>query len=83
MVTLGRIFQEWKLSNIPDGWYKRSQQAMLHLSQVESTLLDGHPTKAQLEDGTGKRGGPVSRWNVWCDKECGRLSKLMKEAEGW
>lgn len=34
------------------------------------TLLDGHPTRMQLNTGFGKRNHPVSRHNVWCDEAC-------------
>lgn len=39
------------------------------------TLLGGHPTKDDLFRGVGKRGLPVSRWNVLCDKLCSAAAR--------
>ena len=44
---------------------------LIHWDAISCLLLDGHPTRSQLEAGKGKRGGPVSEHNVWCDKACG------------
>jgi len=43
-------------------------------------LLNGHPTKAELAAGIGKRGLPTSKWNVLCDKMCGDEAKRFVEA---
>jgi ribonuclease HI len=72
-VTLGRIFLGWKWSNIPTWMHKIFQEErkrLVNWEQIKYTLLDGHPTKAQLLSGIGKRGHPVSEYNVWCDKAC-------------
>lgn len=77
-ITLGRLFLGWKMSGIPDVLIRQGSAALkrLDLARVTWTLLDGHPTKAQLAMGKGKRGNPVSEHNVWCDKQC------AKEAQG-
>lgn len=73
MVTLGRLFLEWKWKNIPP-WMHRlftAQRTRLkHWDKIKWVLLDGHPTAAQLRDGVGKRGHLVSIHNVWCDQAC-------------
>ncbi len=75
-VSLGRIFHGWKLKNIPDALWERVVDYRDRLGAVTPLRLDGHPTRAQLEAGVGKRGGPVSEHQVWADKECSRLAKL-------
>jgi hypothetical protein len=30
--------------------------------------------------GIGKRGNPVSKWNVWCDTACGKIAVAHKQA---
>lgn len=81
-VTLGRLFSGWKLTNIPADWIERGARALKRLGTVTPRRLDGHPTAAQLLAGIGKRGGPVSIHNVWCDKECGRQAQtyLLRSA---
>lgn len=75
-ITLGRLFEGWKTEGIPEVWTGWAEYYVKRLHHpVQWTLLDGHPTQAQLAAGTGKRGNPVSKWNAWCDKECGRLAK--------
>jgi ribonuclease HI len=72
-VTLGRVVWGWKWQNIPP-WlhkeYQRERRRLAHWEDLTWTLLDGHPTKAQLAAGIGKRGHPVNAHNVWCDKAC-------------
>jgi ribonuclease HI len=75
-ITLGRVFLGWKWSNIPMGVHRRFQAVRSRLKNFEKfghVLLDGHPTKAQLAAGVGKRGHPVSEHNVWCDEACRRV----------
>lgn len=74
-ITLGRFFEGWKLEGIPENWHDCVQRHIRRLGELNWTLLDGHPTQAQLATGIGKRGNPVSRHNAWCDKECNRLAK--------
>src|SRR6266540_3780282 len=72
-VTLGRAFMGWKWTHIPE-WmhelYREQRRRLVNWDQIKYVLLDGHPTKAQLQAGIGKRGHPVSIHNVWCDKAC-------------
>ncbi len=72
-VTLQRVFQRAKLNNVPPWLIEFMDGAILYLGdcrRYQWTLLDGHPTKDQLVRGTGKRGSPVSEWNVHCDAAC-------------
>lgn len=82
-VTLGRAFQGWKWNNVPSWLYNAfgNQCARLvHWKQIHYVLLDGHPTKAHLEAGVGKRGHPVSAHNAWCDHACQAQAKQFMEA---
>lgn len=77
-ITLGRIFKGFSFNNIP-AWLLRdtiAEKRRLRLSAFEYTLMDGHPTLEQVRKGTGKKGHVTSKWNVWCDKECGRQAQL-------
>lgn len=79
-ITLGRFFSGWKHENVPKFWERRMREIIAELGNVTPILLDGHPTKAQLAAGIGKRGNPCSSFNVWCDKACGEVAKrVMKE----
>lgn len=72
-VTLGRVFVGWKWANVPQFMhekYKALRARLTRFEDIKFVLLDGHPTKAQLQAGIGKRGGPVSEHNVWCDHAC-------------
>jgi ribonuclease HI len=72
-VTLGRIFLGWKWNNIPQFMHLLFQEQRRRLEswgRITHVQLDGHPTKAQLVSGVGKRGNPVSEHNVWCDHAC-------------
>lgn len=86
MIALGRVFKGWREKNLPRNVSRRSAAAVARLGRIETVLLQGHPTKADLERGVGaKRGFPVSVHNVWCDHECGRqgaryLASLRAEA---
>lgn len=77
-VTLGRIFKNFAFSNIPF-WMKSAleieKERLVHFSKFTYTQLDGHPTKAHLLAGIGKRGNPVSKWNVLCDKLCNEAAQ--------
>jgi ribonuclease HI len=81
-VALGRVFRGWARRNLPRNVSERSARAVKRLGRIETVLLQGHPTRADLEAGTGKkRGLPVSEHNVWCDGECSRRAALfMAEA---
>ncbi len=79
-ITLGRIFEGWKWTGIPL-WlhheYQAARKRLIHWDYIKYVRLDGHPTVAQLVEGKGKRGGPVSEMNVWCDKACGYAAKAF------
>jgi hypothetical protein len=82
-ITLGRLFENWKIKNLPKNVYVRGLAALEKLGTVEPILLQGHPTKADLLRGIGaKRGYPVSIFNVWCDEECGRQAKAYLRSLG-
>jgi len=73
LITIGRVSMGWKWKNIPDWGHDLYYQARKHIpgfNEIKFIHLDGHPTKAQLEAGRGKRGNIVSKWNVWCDERC-------------
>lgn len=70
-VTLGRFFWSWKLAGVPAAWRQRMGAVIRRLGKLEPVLHDGHPTRAQLLAGVGKRGNPVSIHNVLADKLCG------------
>lgn len=74
--AIGRVFYGWKESNLPRNISERSKAALSRMGEIKTVLLQGHPTKADLERGIGKkRNLPVSPHNVWCDKACGLASK--------
>ena len=75
--SLQRVFHHAKLANVPPWLVTRLQTLQRDgwFSGCHWQLLDGHPTKAQLAAGVGKRGGPVSAHNVWADQECTRLAR--------
>jgi ribonuclease HI len=70
LITLNRLFQGWTLTNIPPDWVQRGSAALQRLGNANWVLLQGHPTKAELQAGRGKKGYPVSEHNVWCDQAC-------------
>jgi ribonuclease HI len=81
-IALGRVFQGWRIKNLPLNVAKRSAAVVARLGKIETVLLQGHPTKADLACGIGaKRGLPVSAHNVWADKECGRQAKTYLEKQ--
>jgi ribonuclease HI len=77
-VSLQRVFLAAKLKNVPPWLVDRLQQLQRDgwFSGCSWKLLDGHPTKAQLAAGVGKRGGPVSIHNVWCDEACTQAGRV-------
>lgn len=79
-VTLGRAFMGWKWKNIPTWMHKLYQverKRLVNWDQIKYVLLDGHPTRAQLQAGVGKRGHPVSEHNVWCDEACRKAGEVF------
>jgi len=82
MIALGRVFKGWRTKNLPANIIQRSAAAVARLGKIEAVLLQGHPTKVDLECGFGKkRGFPVSIHNVWCDQECGRQATEQLAAQ--
>ena len=81
-ITLGRLFEGYAFNNIPK-WMKddlvKEQNRLSRFFDFSYELLDGHPTKAQIKSGTGKRGHPTSEWNVWCDKKCNEAARIYLE----
>lgn len=82
-VAITRVNSDYELNNLgldrfPSGekglWPSismTSKEAVKRLGQIRFVLLQGHPTKKDLERGLGaKRNLPVSKWNVWADKRC-------------
>lgn len=81
-VSLQRVFCAAKLHGVPPWLVDRlhALQRGGRLAPLLYVLLDGHPTRAQLAAGVGKRGSPVSEHNVFCDAECGRQARAYLEA---
>lgn len=75
-IALGRVFKNWRETNLPANISQRSAKAVKRLGKIQTVLLQGHPTKGDLELGIGKkRNLPVSIHNVWCDKACSAAAK--------
>lgn len=77
--TIGRMYNGWKLKEglpewLIDGW-KEQRKRLIHYDSFTWVLMDGHPTRAQLVQGVGKRGHPVSPHQVWCDEKCQEHAK--------
>lgn len=69
-ITLGRLFEGHRTKNLPQELVERARLALDRLGVITPKHLDGHPTKAQLKAGIGKRGNPVNKWQVRCDQLC-------------
>lgn len=80
-VSIGRLFRGWALRGVPNWLIVRTSTAMQHVDMPNCTpvLLDGHPSREQLEAGVGKRGNVVSVHNVWCDAACGAQAQRYLE----
>lgn len=74
-ISLGRVFWGWRMAGIPENLGRYAGSALKRLGNIRPVLLDGHPTKAQLSEGRGKRGNLVSEHNVFCGAECNRQAK--------
>jgi ribonuclease HI len=82
-VTLGRLCWGWATRGLPPGWIGRAQVALARLGPITPVLLQGHPTKDDLQAGVGaKRGLPVSVHNCWCDEECTRQARAYLQQKG-
>ena len=76
-VSLQRLFLAAKLHGVPL-WLMRRLHAIQRsgrLARMAYVLLDGHPTRAELAAGIGKRGHGVSIHNVWCDQQCSAIAR--------
>jgi ribonuclease HI len=71
-----------KMNGIPHGLQEKFAEARARLGAFCVTLLDGHPTRKQLESGIGKRGNPVSKWNKLCDDLCNQQAAMFWEKVG-
>ena len=81
-VALGRVFEGWKLNNLPPNIAKRCAAALARLGKIEHVLLQGHPTRADLECGIGaKRGLPVSIHNVLGRQRMRTAGQGLREPE--
>jgi ribonuclease HI len=78
-IALGRIFEQYKYTNIPQNVIDRTIHSVKRLGKMTYVLMQGHPTKRELKAGIGKSGRPVSIHQVWCDKECHRQGKIAME----
>lgn len=88
-VTIGRFSQGWKHLNIPPQWERRMQEATQRLSLApgDYILHKGHPTRADIAAGEGRRkpGGrvyPVSVHQELCDRLCGLALELWSRHSG-
>lgn len=70
LVTIRRFRDEAGLAGIPLDWRRRMAVVLGRLGRLTYVLLDGHPSRAQLAAGVGKRGNPVSEHNVFVDALC-------------
>ena len=74
-VTLLRLTRDRPSFNgIPEEMVEETWRQRKRMGKLTLVLLDGHPTRAHLLAGVGKRGYPVSEHNVACDKACTRQS---------
>ena len=79
-ITLGRVFKHYAFNNIPNWMVDFMDEEIDRLRNFKKftyELMDGHPTREQVEKGIGKRGHVTSKWNVWCDEECRRQAKKL------
>ena len=79
-VALGWVFLGWSQDKVPATLRERlnAMRQSGRLAGLRWRLLQGHPTKADLACGIGKkRTLPVSEHNVWCDQACQAHAKAM------
>lgn len=68
------------MRGVPDSLREEMQKTMQLIGDSHQIiLLEGHPTKAELQRGVGKGGQPVSRFNVFVDKLCRQQALTAKE----
>ena len=90
-ITLWRTFRNWKLNNLPSNVVRRLREIKTKFNigtpdcKIIPIAVAGHPTKQNLRDSFKIKDGkkyPVSRWNVFCDKECNRQADIIKTKLG-
>ena len=83
-VTLRRLFKGGRLANLTSEWVERGAAVLQRLGDVVPVHLSGHPTAEELAIGYRWNGSAVSEHQVWCDRECARLSWAyrVRQAEG-
>ena len=82
-VTLGRLFRGSPFNNIPQWMQKelaRERSRLKNFNKFTYTLIGGHPTQRELEEGINEKGHPTSKWNVWCDEKCNEESMKYLES---
>jgi hypothetical protein len=80
-ITLGRFFRGWETKGLPPDWVARVHEVILpRLGKLTPVLLDGHPTRSQLQAGVGKRGNLVSSFNKLCDHQCNLVAGVYTAA---
>lgn len=72
-ITLGRLFKNWKLNNVPAA----VQKTLTELKEFIRTYgkpyqLKGHPTNKEIQNHRNMENAPVSIYNVLCDDMCKR-----------
>lgn len=85
LVTLRRLFEAVPWSSTTDAAATEAQRRRLSnwvnagyiTADTRGILLAGHPSPADLESGIGKHGYPVRELNVWCDKACTSIARLV------
>lgn len=83
LVTLRRLsYPRAAWNGVPTPVREWALAVLREVEVVEAVLLDGHPTRAQLEAGVGKSGRPVSVHNVECDRACNLVAAQFKGRQG-
>lgn len=79
LITLRRVvYPHAKFNGVPEGLRERLKAARRLLSrEMKVRLLSGHPTRAHLACGIGKRGTPCSKHNVRADLLCQRAAEML------
>jgi hypothetical protein len=82
-VTIGRFSGTYKKFNgIPyelKQFYQKIKDTFMYWGKIKFILVGGHPTLKELSSGKNKKGIPVSKHNVWCDKACQAVAKEYLE----
>lgn len=81
-IALGWVFLAYSRENVPPPLRARLEELRRsgRLTGLSWRLLQGHPTKEDLERGVGKaRGLPVSEWNKHADMLCGETARRFRE----